>query len=195
MELKKASVKVLDKIAVPLLLRCSLDLFKLFSVITFLSLISSRLLSTHKVFRCLFTCATFFRYLSFLTIIKCITLTFIKEYQLKKNFTTTRRHFTTTRRLSPLTVKIWFNLVVFKFLNGEFCRLYLCLVEVNWAPYHTVVCPLCRSTRLDSSNFSKQLKSLFLAKLESNVENDSTNILKPEADLGLLQLRRWSAFW
>ena len=138
MELKKASVKVLDKIAVPLLLRCSLDLFKLFSVITFLSLISSRLLSTHKVFRCLFTCATFFRYLSFLTIIKCITLTFIKEYQLKKNFTTTRRHFTTTRRLSPLTVKIWFNLVVFKFLNGEFCRLYLCLVEVNWAPYHTV---------------------------------------------------------
>ena len=63
------SVKVLHEIAVPLLFRCSLDPFKCFSVITFWRLISSKFLSMHKVFRCLFTFTTFFRYLSFLTVI------------------------------------------------------------------------------------------------------------------------------
>ena len=68
MEFEIASVKVLDKITVPLLFRCSLDPFKCFSVIIFW-VISSKFLSMHKVFRCLFTCTTFFRYLSFLTVI------------------------------------------------------------------------------------------------------------------------------
>ena len=69
MEFKIASVKVLDKIAVPLLFRCSLDPFKYFSVIIFSWLISSKFISMHKVFRCRFILTTFFRYLSFLTVV------------------------------------------------------------------------------------------------------------------------------
>ena len=69
MEFEIASVKVLDEITIPLLFRCNLDPFKCFSVIILSWVISSKFLSMHKVFRCLFTCTTFFRYLSFLTVI------------------------------------------------------------------------------------------------------------------------------
>ena len=68
MEFEIVSVKVLNKITVPLLFRCSLDLFKCFYVIILPWVISSKFLSMHKVFRYLFTCTTFFRYLSFLAV-------------------------------------------------------------------------------------------------------------------------------
>ena len=69
MEFEIASVKVLEKIVVPLLFRYSLDPFKCFSVIIFSWLISSKFLSMHNIFRCQFTCAIFFANRTFLTVI------------------------------------------------------------------------------------------------------------------------------
>ena len=81
MEFEIASVKLFDKITVPLLFRCSLDPFKCFSVIILSWVISSKFLSMHKVFRRLFTCTTFFRYLSFLTVrLEIATLTLHEFY-------------------------------------------------------------------------------------------------------------------
>ena len=67
-EFEIASVKLLDRIVVPLLFRCNLDPFKCLSVIVFSWFINSNFFSWYNLFKLRFTCATLFRCLSFLTV-------------------------------------------------------------------------------------------------------------------------------
>ena len=67
-EFEIASVKLLDRIVVPLLFRCNLDPFKCLSVIVFSWFINSNFFSCYNLFKLRFTCATLFRCLSFLTV-------------------------------------------------------------------------------------------------------------------------------